>query len=833
MASANGVGVVYELDFLINDKTARTAIDKMLQHAQKFVDTLDKVSLKRACDEAKRWQSELKRTETAQEKIKRYNDVLGKSVKNPFDKVKKGANDTEKAIGTMLKKIGTGALYNAGAMLTQGLSQSFQDFSSIDFNVRGASAKSGGFGKDYKDYIKLVNQVGGNTRFTNMQTSEALNAGATLGIKKEEMMQMLPATAQLAQAFNTDIPKAMEVTKMHMNTYSLAGKDAQRVTDMIAVTSRNSAADIDRLSEGFKYVGGKAKALNIPLEQVYAVLGKMNDSGFTGSTAGTSFNMFLSNITKGKKRAMLEDTLGKKITNSKGDLLELSQILTMISEKTKTMGTADRAGFLNSVFGERGGRVMDVFLNQGVEGMKKLQDEIKNSEGAAKAMSDYMMSGSAGAIETFTSTMESAFQSTFQSLSPLIVPVAGALTLVAQGIITINEKVPMLGEFLAIMSAFVLGKAILPLIIGKLKLIGGLVKTAFSSPGLIALTIGLVILFELFRRWKQYLSENQEANRQWQEILFNGKEILKSVGGAIWEIIKALFGLTDSQQKAGKATGITKDKTATLADKMKEFKVKLTEVNLKIRDFTKWVSENGTKVKETGEKILIFIGILTGLSIINGIITMIEGMTAALTTLGLIAPGVGATVGASFTAMLGPIGAVILALAALYLAYKLADKYNSWDMQKEKARRGEYTGSVMRNIAFEKEFKKEKADKINNTSKNAIKSGAGKAANAGAAVFKKKAVGTDNFMAGSNGGMTHIDEQGDEAIWLPNGSMVARNTTTRQMLGELKSINSKSNRGSSGTKATYVSFGDINITSNDGRKVANELLDQLSQIGVV
>ena len=88
-------------------------------------------------------------------------------------------------------------------------------------------------------------------------------------------------------------------------------------------------------------------------------------------------------------------------------------------------------------------------------------------------------------------------------------------------------------------------------------------------------------------------------------------------------------------------------------------------------------------------------------------------------------------------------------------------------------------------------------------------------------------------MAGSNGGMTHIDEQGDEAIWLPNGSMVARNTTTRQMLGELKSINSKSSRGSSGAKATYVSFGDINITSNDGRKVANELLDQLSQIGVV
>ncbi len=41
---------------------------------------------------------------------------------------------------------------------------------------------------------------------------------------------------------------------------------------MIAVTSKNTAADLPRLAEGFKYVGASGKALGVPMETVYAML---------------------------------------------------------------------------------------------------------------------------------------------------------------------------------------------------------------------------------------------------------------------------------------------------------------------------------------------------------------------------------------------------------------------------------------------------------------------------------------------------------------------------------------------------------------------------------
>lgn len=107
------------------------------------------------------------------------------------------------------------------------------------------------------------------------------------------MKQIIPAASNLAQAFNSDITPALEMVKMYMNSYQLSAKEAQKVTDMIAVISKNTAADLPRLAEGFKYVGASGKALGVPMETVYAMLGKMNDNGLLGSTAGTGFNQML------------------------------------------------------------------------------------------------------------------------------------------------------------------------------------------------------------------------------------------------------------------------------------------------------------------------------------------------------------------------------------------------------------------------------------------------------------------------------------------------------------------------------------------------------------
>ena len=432
---ASGVGVTYELEFVIKDKNAKQWIQSMQKEAEKLAKTLDKVSLNNFNKQMQHMQKHLqaqgdklksqmkmaqdmmktlgtgktvksgldnvkKETQEAKKKMDDLNKVkeaVGKSVKNPLGNVAKGADSAIKKVKGLLNKVRDGALYKAGSFITQAGMEALQEYGQTDYELRGASAKTGGYGVDLKEYRQLTKKVGGDTKFNNLDVAQAINAGATLGIKKDEMKQIIPAAANLAQAFNSDITPALEMVKMHMNSYQLSAKEAQKVTDMIAVTSKNTAADLPRLAEGFKYVGASGKALGVPLETVYAMLGKMNDNGLTGSTAGTGLNQMFENLKDFKKRGKLEDLIGK-VTDEKGNLQDMVSIVERLKGVTDKMGNADKAGVLKAIFGVQGGRAANTLLNGSIEDLKKLQNEIKNSSGVAKQLSDFMMQGSAGAV---------------------------------------------------------------------------------------------------------------------------------------------------------------------------------------------------------------------------------------------------------------------------------------------------------------------------------------------------------------------------------------------------------------------------------------------------
>ena len=103
----------------------------------------------------------------------------------------------------------------------------------------------------------------------------------------------------------------------------------------------------------------------------------------------------------------------------------------------------------------------------------------------------------------------------------------------------------------------------------------------------------------------------------------------------------------------------------------------------------------------------------------------------------------------------------------------------------------------------------------------------------GIPTFGTMATGTDYFPGWRYNNMTTTDEHGDEAIWLPNGSMIARNTTTRDMLGNLKSIK-KNTRGGAKETETVVTNNNhfvFNVTGTD--ETLQELKRELEKLGIV
>lgn len=977
---ASGVGVTYELEFVIKDKNAKQWIQSMQKEAERLAKALDKVTLnnfnkqiqhmqKHLQSQGDKLKSQLKtaqdmmkslgtgknvksgldnvkrETQEAKKKMDELNkakEAVGKSVKNPLGNVAKGADSAMKRVKGLLNKVRDGALYKAGSFITQAGMEALQEYGQTDYELRGASAKTGGFGTDLKDYRKLTKQVGGATKFNNLDVAQAINAGATLGIKKDEMKEIIPSAANLAQAFNSDITPALEMVKMHMNSYQLSAKEAQKVTDMIAVTSKNTAADLPRLAEGFKYVGASGKALGVPMETVYAMLGKMNDNGLIGSTAGTGLNQMFESMKDFKKRDKLEQLIGK-VTDEKGNLQDMTSILERLKGVTDKMGNADKAGVLKTIFGVQGGRAVNTLLNGSIEDLKKLQNEIKNSSGAAEKLSKFMMQGSAGAVETLMGTMSSTFAAVFDSLEPLLVPVAGLFMGIAEAIGMVAEKAPWLLQLVSVLGALVVGE----LVFQKLKAsIGPFItgiKEAITSAnsfkmvlyGLLA--IGLVVIFNLFKQWQDYLQENADVSKVWESALQSLGAALGAIGDLIMAVIGAIFGFSTKSSDAKDKTkiwGMTADEVKQKLESFKENVEKFTE---RIQQMSKWVDKNKEKVRVWG---IVFLGLITAITIVkalsaavmllNGVLAMnpivwivaaiILGLT--LLYLGLkwlydnvtwFKDGVNGAwdfIKQHWVTILSYLGAFLLGgpigMALLWLYNNVGwfrDGVNLiWDQIKQHwqvaigliaglllggpigAAIGAFIGWLVECYQKNETFRN-----IVNGVWNAVKTVVGNAISemigkisgliaaareAGAAMksllngdisgaldhagkvvsgyknavdtqrmkhkmgnkiptYGTMATGTDYFPGWRYNNMTTTDEHGDEAIWLPNGSMIARNTTTRDMLGNLKSIKKNTRGGAKETGTVVTNNNNFVFNVNGTDETLQELKRELEKLGIV
>ena len=885
------LGVTYSLEFVIKDKRALEARQNMMKNAQKLVDTLDKVSLEKASKQAQNFKADIKQASDSLKNLNKEKAKTEKKVKNPVKPVEEGAkkaNAAMKMLNTTIHDIARGAKYRIGSFLAQQAGQAMKDFSNIDFDIRAAAAKTGGFGKDYKELLKLSNRVGGETTYSNADVAKAINSGATLGIKADEMKSILPSSAQLGQAFNVqDLSYVMETIKMQMNAYGLTGKDAQKVTDMIAVTAKNSAADIERLREGFSNLGSSASQLKIPLETTYAMLGKLNDNNQLGGKAGTALNEMFKNLANFKKRGKLEELIGP-VTDSKGNLQDVVGIMERLKTVTDKMGTADKASVLQTIFGTRGSRAVSTMLNNNtLNQLKQLQEQIKNSGGMTKLLSDFMMNGPGGAIERFLSTLESAFQSVFSSLAPLIIPVSIALVGLLNIIILINEKVPWLAQMVMIFGALIIGKFIFGAIIVKvLAFISAIKASALAMGGLkLALmggiVVALVIAFNLLQRWLDYLSQNEAANREWQSTLKALGDTFQSLIGLISEFVLALFGMTQKQRDAKNGLKDTKKNGEDVVQTLKDLRENIEAFRQKIEGAKKWIDDNANSIQTWGKALAIIIGIVYSLTTAMGILNFVISLnpivlvvTAIIVALGLLWVSlqwlynnvawfrdmvnfIWSSIKDHWTMIIGAIigGPFGFFIGALVELYNKNEEFRNlcdivWSAVKEIVKSAcdivvsainGITGALKEALGALNDLLNGRWSELGNRVASIPRNvgnfflGEGLTNHfLGAPKNKKqaKATGTDYFQGWKSGGYTTVDEQGDEAIWLPNGSMVARNTTTRDILNTAKAIRNNTRGGISGGK-TIVNHNTIYVKANDSKGAAHEIINELEKLGIV
>ena len=232
---------------------------------------------------------------------------------------------------------------------------------------------------------------------------------------------------------------------------------------------------------------------------------------------------------------------------------------------------------------------------------------------------------------------------------------------IAEAIGMVAEKAPWLLQLVSVLGALVVGE----LVFQKLKasigpFING-IKEAIASVSLFKLVlygllaVGLVVIFNLFKQWQDYLQENADVSKVWESALQSLGAALGAIGDLIMAVIGAIFGFSTKSSDAKDKTKIWGMTADEVKQKLESFKEKVDKFTEKIQQMSEWVDKNKEKVKMWG-------GAFLGLAFGVGILWALTAAQNAFNAAAAMNPYV-------FVAML-IIGAIML------IGFYLVDLYN-------------------------------------------------------------------------------------------------------------------------------------------------------------
>ena len=390
-----------------------------------------------------------------------------------------------------LKKVGEG-ISSVGKKLTVGLSLPIAGIGAVsgktamDFEagMNKVSAISGATGKDLEKLENLAKEMGRTTKFTSLESAEALSYMGMAGWKTQDMLNGLPGILSLASAGGTDLALTSDIVTDGLTAMGLTAKDTDKFVDIMASTVSNANTSIELMGETLAYVGPVAGSLGIEMDDLSVAIGLMGNAGLKGSQAGTSLRAGLTNLvkpTKEMKNAM--EKYGVELVKNADGSVDLMGTMQNLRNVLGELDQTTQAQALATIFGKEAMSGWASIVNASESDFNKLTEAIANSEGSAKSMADTMMGGAKGALTEMKSALEGVAITIGERLTPFIEKLADGVSKLCTWFQSLS---PATQTFLMVVAG-------LMALLGPLLLLIGSTVSLFANLSIVAGALGISI----------------------------------------------------------------------------------------------------------------------------------------------------------------------------------------------------------------------------------------------------------------------------------------------------------------------------------------------------
>ena len=302
-------------------------------------------------------------------------------------------------------------------------------------------------------------EVGALTKFSAVDSANALDKMAMAGLTSEQSIGMLMGTTNLAAAVGLDLTSAVDMATDAMGAFNLVSEDQDqistnmnRIADVVAKTTNMANLDMNMWFESVKMGASTFTSLGGTIEEFSAYAGTLANAGIKGGMAGNALKNIMLNLSApAKAGADALKELGISVFDASGRMKPITEIMKQFEKNLAGVADDRKAALLKDIFGKEQISSFNVLLSAGTENLAEFTKTLENSGGTAEAIAGAQMKSFAGMIEQLKSAWQDkqlslgkAFEvggakDALQNLITYVqnfdvAPIAGALTQIMQAI---------------------------------------------------------------------------------------------------------------------------------------------------------------------------------------------------------------------------------------------------------------------------------------------------------------------------------------------------------------------------------------------------------------
>lgn len=350
--------------------------------------------------------------------ISKYQNAL-KQVYGETNKLKGLTVSNSQMMGESLQGIGKALTLGVTAPLVGVGIKSVKTASEFEAAMSKVKAISGATGGDFKKLEDIAKKMGATTKFTAIDSAEALKYMGMAGWKTDQMIAGLPPIMNLAAASGENLGTVSDIVTDSLTAFGMKATDAARFSDVLAAAATNSNTNVGLMGETFKYAAPVAGALGYSIEDTAVAVGLMANAGIKGSQAGTALRSAFTRLVKPTKEVNKGlELIGLSADDFRGK--SLHETIDILRDSFKGLDGSQQAEIASMIFGQRAMSGMLGIINASEEDYNKLTTAIKNSSGSADEMAKIMNDNLQGDLVLLQSAIEGAAIAIGERLRPFI-----------------------------------------------------------------------------------------------------------------------------------------------------------------------------------------------------------------------------------------------------------------------------------------------------------------------------------------------------------------------------------------------------------------------------